>query len=322
MIGSSWPMIASTFWKKTIQGAILCDQPTCFDSSSCSRKLPAVWKNFFGTIGGRSRAPASGRRSPVSAAPPRSNHSRIVGTSRTTISSPSTRPDPSLVERHEPSHATTSSGVPVRREDRVEDLLDPPAREDERDAAVQLGALELERRQPERVPEAQLRVGDHRVEQAEPLRELDLLLQRLRREARRAARPAAAAPRDGRGTRTTAACSRARRGSRSSCPGSRARAGRCAGRRRARRARTRARPGRPARATTRAPAPVRPCPRGARRRRRRPAPAGRRAARSSRAHATPQTRCAVSAYTRPCRPARRSRGSRPRRPEARSTCRS
>jgi hypothetical protein len=44
-------MIASTFWKKTIHGAISCDQPTCFDSSSCSRKLPAVWMNFFGMIG-------------------------------------------------------------------------------------------------------------------------------------------------------------------------------------------------------------------------------------------------------------------------------
>src|SRR6266508_168799 len=92
MTGSSWPISASTFWKKTIQGAILCFQPTCFDSSSCSRKLPAVWKNFFVTIGGRSLAPASGTRSPVSAAPPRSNHSRMVGTSSTTISSPSTRP--------------------------------------------------------------------------------------------------------------------------------------------------------------------------------------------------------------------------------------
>ena len=46
-------MIASTFWKKLIQGAIRCVQLTFFDSSSCSRKLPAVWKNFFGTIGAR-----------------------------------------------------------------------------------------------------------------------------------------------------------------------------------------------------------------------------------------------------------------------------
>ena len=43
-----------------IHGAIWCDQSTFFDSSSCSRKLPAVWKNFFGTIGARSRASASG----------------------------------------------------------------------------------------------------------------------------------------------------------------------------------------------------------------------------------------------------------------------
>ena len=44
-------MIASTFWKKTIQGAISCDHSTRLDSSSCYRKLPAVWKNFLGTIG-------------------------------------------------------------------------------------------------------------------------------------------------------------------------------------------------------------------------------------------------------------------------------
>ena len=44
-------MIESTFWKKLIHGAIWCDQSTFFDSSSCSRKLPAVWKNFFGMIG-------------------------------------------------------------------------------------------------------------------------------------------------------------------------------------------------------------------------------------------------------------------------------
>ena len=85
-------MIASTFWKKTIHGAISCDQSTTFDSSSCSRKLPAVWKNFFGLIGARSFASASETRSPVSSAPPRSNHARIVGTSSTTISSPSSWP--------------------------------------------------------------------------------------------------------------------------------------------------------------------------------------------------------------------------------------
>ena len=61
-------MIASTFWKKTIQGAIRCDQLTRFDSSSCSRKLPAVWKNFFGMIGARRRPSTSGQARPVSAA--------------------------------------------------------------------------------------------------------------------------------------------------------------------------------------------------------------------------------------------------------------
>ena len=49
-----------------IHGAISCDQPTFFDSSSCSRKLPAVWKNFFGMIGARSVASASAVRSAVS----------------------------------------------------------------------------------------------------------------------------------------------------------------------------------------------------------------------------------------------------------------
>ena len=61
-------MIASTFWKNTIQGAISCDQLTFFDSSSCSRKLPAVWKNFFGTIGARSRTSSSACSAPVARA--------------------------------------------------------------------------------------------------------------------------------------------------------------------------------------------------------------------------------------------------------------
>ena len=109
MTGSSCPTSASTFWKKTIQGEILCDQSTCFDSSSCSRKLPAVWKNFFGTIGGRSRAPAE--RHPLAglggaaALEPLAHrrhveHDDLVALDATHAS---------LVERHEPSHATTSS---------------------------------------------------------------------------------------------------------------------------------------------------------------------------------------------------------------------
>src|SRR3954466_6575473 len=93
MTASSGPMIASTFWKKTIQGAILCDQSTRFDSSSCSRKLPAVWKNFFGTIGARSRTASIGHERPVARETwSRSKYSRIDGTSSSTTSSPSISP--------------------------------------------------------------------------------------------------------------------------------------------------------------------------------------------------------------------------------------
>ena len=109
MTGSSWPTSASTFWKKTIQGAILCAQPTCFDSSSCSRKLPAVWKNFFGTIGGRSRAPSSGnalaglvRAAALEVLP----HRRHVEDGDLVALDASDAP---LVEGHEPSQASTSS---------------------------------------------------------------------------------------------------------------------------------------------------------------------------------------------------------------------
>ena len=84
-----------------IQGAISCDQLTFFDSSSCSRKLPAVWKNFFGTIGARSVAVRERRALARSSAPPRSKYSRIVGTSRRTISSPSTPPDLAVVVGNE-----------------------------------------------------------------------------------------------------------------------------------------------------------------------------------------------------------------------------
>ena len=61
-------MIASTFWKNTIPLCTGCDQSTACSSSWWSAKLPAVWKNFFGTIGARSRTCASGIRSPVSPA--------------------------------------------------------------------------------------------------------------------------------------------------------------------------------------------------------------------------------------------------------------
>lgn len=52
-----------------------------------------VWKNFFGTIGARSRTEASGRRSPVSpTTPPRSKYSRVEPQSSSTTVSPSIRP--------------------------------------------------------------------------------------------------------------------------------------------------------------------------------------------------------------------------------------
>src|ERR687888_189327 len=90
MTGSSGPTIASTFWKKTIQGAISCDQPTRFDSCSCSRKFPAVWKNFFGTIGARE---VLAHRRDIELDDPIAPHLA----------------DEAVVERHEPSHASTSS---------------------------------------------------------------------------------------------------------------------------------------------------------------------------------------------------------------------
>src|SRR3954468_12694575 len=92
-MASSGATIASRFWKNTIHGRTGCDQLTLVDSSWCSRKFPAVWKNFLGTIGARRRTPASGTRSPVGAtSPPRSKYARMSGTSSTTTSSPSVWP--------------------------------------------------------------------------------------------------------------------------------------------------------------------------------------------------------------------------------------
>ena len=72
----------------------------------------------------------------------------------------------------------------VRWKHRIEHAHDLPGLEDERDAPVERGPVELERRQAERRREAKLRIGDHRVRQAKPFRHLDLVLERLRREAR------------------------------------------------------------------------------------------------------------------------------------------
>ncbi len=86
-------MIASTFWKNTIPLCTGCDQLTFCNSSWCTAKLPAVWKNFLGTIGARSLTPDSGRRSPVSGtAPPRSKNSRVDAQSSSITRSPSIRP--------------------------------------------------------------------------------------------------------------------------------------------------------------------------------------------------------------------------------------
>ena len=99
MIGSSGPMIASTFWKKTIHGAISCDQPTTFDSSSCSRKLPEVWKNFLGMIGARRRTSRERRAAPLASGAsagsiPRSKSVRRSGSSIGATCSPSITPGP------------------------------------------------------------------------------------------------------------------------------------------------------------------------------------------------------------------------------------
>ena len=106
MTGSSGPMIASTFWKKTIHGAISCDQLTFFDSSSCSRKLPAVWKNFFGHDRSAERRVCERRplaRVVCSAALEVLAHRRDVEAHDLLAVDPA---DLSVVVRHELHHAT------------------------------------------------------------------------------------------------------------------------------------------------------------------------------------------------------------------------
>src|SRR5215213_1641570 len=121
--------MASTFWKKTIHGAISCVQPTRFDSSSCSLKLPAVWKNFRGTSGARRRTSASACRGPASSAPPRSKYSRIEPAASSTTSSPSTRPIlppsnvTSLISSETVASAPAASHLLVRVGDPRRELL-------------------------------------------------------------------------------------------------------------------------------------------------------------------------------------------------------
>src|SRR6266545_1583277 len=86
-------MMASTFWKKTMPLCTGCDQSTAWSSSWWSAKLPAVWKNFFGWIGARSRTSPSFSRCPVSSTlPSRAKYSRVDGTSSSMTSSSSRRP--------------------------------------------------------------------------------------------------------------------------------------------------------------------------------------------------------------------------------------
>src|ERR1700712_3820831 len=68
-MSSSGPMIASTFWKNTMPLCTGCDQLTAVSSSWWEAKLPAVWKNFFGRMGARSRTSASRSRSPARGGP-------------------------------------------------------------------------------------------------------------------------------------------------------------------------------------------------------------------------------------------------------------
>ena len=96
-------MIASTFWKNTIPLCTGCDQSTACSSSWCAAKLPAVWKNFFGTIGARSVTSASGEALAGlrDAAPPRSKNSRVDAQSSSTRSRRPVTPDPTIVEGHQ-----------------------------------------------------------------------------------------------------------------------------------------------------------------------------------------------------------------------------
>src|SRR3954469_16314208 len=85
--------MASTFWKKTIPLFTGWDQLTRARSSWCSVKLPAVWKNFFGTIGARRRTSPRGTTRPVSpTAPSRAKYSTVDRQSSSTTWSSTSRP--------------------------------------------------------------------------------------------------------------------------------------------------------------------------------------------------------------------------------------
>ncbi len=148
--------------------------------------------------------------------------------------------------------ATTSRGVAVGREHRVEDLLDASAPRRRARAAGRAGGPAIAKvgspsacaaaTRGRRAPDTAC--GCARRTRSDPRASAP----RGPRRARRARR----APGRGRGTHRTAECSRARRGTRPSRAATRHRACRCADRRRAPRTRRRARRGRPAPATSRA----------------------------------------------------------------------
>ena len=83
-------------------------------------------------------------------------------------------------------HAPAARPAPRRRGGRgehgVEGLHDRAACGDERQPAQVRPAVQPERRERERIAQPQLWIGDHRVADADPLRELDLLLDRLARQ--------------------------------------------------------------------------------------------------------------------------------------------
>ena len=85
------------------------DQLTLASSSWCSVKFPAVWKNFFGTIGARSRTEASGRPVPGLADGPAAlevlpGRAAVQLDHRVAVDPPG----PALVERHQ-FHMTKST---------------------------------------------------------------------------------------------------------------------------------------------------------------------------------------------------------------------
>ena len=146
-----------------IHGAISCDQSTFFDSSSCSRKFPAVWNELLRDdrraqrhVGERVLA----HRSHARPAPLEVLAHRVDVELGDDVAFDA--PDLAVVERDE-LHARCLQPrddlgrVLVRREHRIEDLRDRARLDDERHPLVERQSLDVERRQPQR--RAELRSG-------------------------------------------------------------------------------------------------------------------------------------------------------------------